>query len=68
MFVADVDLACRVFAHQHHGKAGLDALLVFQLRHMGRHLRPHIGRKGLAVDHLGRHLILLQTAAAKAAR
>mmetsp|Transcript_29432 Transcript_29432/g.57612 ORF Transcript_29432/g.57612 Transcript_29432/m.57612 type:complete len:246 (-) Transcript_29432:3491-4228(-) len=55
----DINLACRVFAHQNDGKAGCDAVILFQTGHMVRHLAPYIGSKSLAIYRRRGHARLL---------
>ena len=49
-FGADIDLAGRIFPHQHHSKARRDAVIGFQAGHMVGHLRAHSGGKSLSVN------------------
>ena len=50
---ADVDLAGRVVAHQHHRQAWLQAVLGLQPRHLLGHLGAQALGVDLAVDDLG---------------
>ena len=48
--VADVDLARRVLADQHHGQAGHEAVAGLERRHLGRDAPAQALGEGLAVD------------------
>ena len=54
---ADVDLARRVLAHQHHGKARLAARLRFERGSKLTHLAAQVRGKGLPIDHRGSHAV-----------
>ena len=47
---ADIDLACGIGTHQHHGKARREAVLLLDLVDFQRHGRAQVGRDRLAVD------------------
>ena len=56
VLVLDINLGCRIFAHQHHGQTGNDAVVGFQLGHFRGHLGAHACGEGFAVDHFGCHV------------
>src|SRR6185312_11575300 len=66
--VADIDLARRILADQHHGKPRHRTLLLSEARDLGRELRPELGRRRLAVDDLRRHETSVRSWSAAASR
>src|SRR5690606_5404846 len=60
---AHVDFRGRVFPHQHHGEAGLEAVLRLQLRDGSRDTLAQPCGKRLTVNHLCRHDGVLSSSA-----
>ena len=52
---ADIDLACRVLAHQHHGQASLAPGLGLERSGKIAHAGAQGGGEGLSVDHGSSH-------------
>ena len=50
LFVAHVDLAGRIFSHQHRGQARDDAAMLRESRHLVRHLGLNCLRKSFAIQ------------------